>query len=212
MSQYIPNTAIRSTPPSIATGRAAQPTVPHTRSDSAAARPTTFSRPLRCPITSPSTMALSVRPPAVARMTWPIAAPPAGFVVEARAPAGAARPASVARTAAPRVRRIDVVALCRMSPPGIKLTERLVGYPARRDSNTGCVRHCLKGPEVRSQLDPSATGGRRRASVELGRHCSTRVSPSIALMRRLLNPETRAVIAWLHLGCRALVSPGLDAA
>src|SRR4051794_26071649 len=78
MSQDLPNTAIRSEPVAAPEGNADQPGMPLTRSEKAAMRPSRATRPVRWPRPSASRTAESTRAPALAPMTSPRAAPPAG--------------------------------------------------------------------------------------------------------------------------------------
>ena len=80
----------------------AQPGTPVSRSAYAAARPTSFTRPERWPITTRSAIAETTPAIAVARITSPIAAPPAG---SAFSPACAKAPAGATSTAVRAVQR-----------------------------------------------------------------------------------------------------------
>src|SRR2546423_141309 len=83
----------------MASGIADQAGIPETRSENATSRFIARRRPLRWPTTIPSIAAVAIIAPAVAAITWPIAAPPAGALFAAARAAGAA-PSSVAMTRA----------------------------------------------------------------------------------------------------------------
>src|SRR5205807_7368147 len=85
--------------PGRGSGIADPPGIPGTRPENATSRFIARRRPLRWPTTIPSIAAVATIAPAVAAITWPIAAPPAGALFAAARAAGAAA-SSVAMTRA----------------------------------------------------------------------------------------------------------------
>src|SRR3954451_3416107 len=79
MSQYIPNTAISSEPVATPTGRAAQVGRPEMRADHRAKRLSRSVRPARWAMPRVKTTVVATRAAAVAPITSPAAAPPAGL-------------------------------------------------------------------------------------------------------------------------------------
>src|SRR5436190_12872531 len=120
MSQYMPSTATISEAPTIASGSDAQPGMPVTRSEEAAARLTNEIRPERWPITTSRAIAVTTVAIAVARITSPIAAPPAGLdwlpLTCADAAAGSA---STATTGSALSVHLDILRCTRVASQGI---------------------------------------------------------------------------------------------
>ena len=83
MSQYIPITAIISEMPETASGMAAQPGRPERRASAPLVRPSSFTRPERCPRPSQIRTAVKSETASVMPATWSIAAPPAGAAAAA---------------------------------------------------------------------------------------------------------------------------------
>src|SRR3954452_20263227 len=85
MSQYMPNTAVRSELPRKAAGSEDHPATPVSRSAKLASLPTHLMRPLRCEMQIHSRIAVATAAPPVAIATWSRPEPPAGGWLAAEA-------------------------------------------------------------------------------------------------------------------------------